>query len=152
MGRLDRYLAIHDRHIDRACSYFVVDYMLAAPDILTPEVVRIHGDLFCHGGLAIHVDNYYRRDDRDRIRGHVFRYHAQFATLPLQRIFRYDNDHIYTREGHPDAFHKHVFSSRTWKEIEVVHVGRENSPTLLEVIDEPHAWWLANRDDPLIYP
>ena len=74
------------------------------------------------------------------------------AARPLRQIFRYDNDHIYTRERYPDAFHKHVFSSRTWKEIEVVHVGRENSPTLLEVIDELHAWWLANRDDPLIYP
>lgn len=55
------------------------------------------------------------------MRGRFYRYHAQFdhirfAKPPLRPIFRYDNDHTYTREGHPDAFHKHVFSDRIWLE------------------------------------
>lgn len=62
------------------------------------------------------------------------------------------NDHVYAREGRPDAFHKHVFSKRSWRETSVEHIGREQLPTLLEVIDELHDWWVQNRDDPLVYP
>ncbi len=132
----DRYLAMHDRMVDRALSYFAVESMLVVPDMITPRLVRIHGDLVCRGGLVVRVDNYYRRDASDRIQGVVYRYHAQFIEPPLRRIFRYDNDHTYNREAHPDAFHKHLFSDRTWREVEVVHIGRENFPTLAEVIDE----------------
>lgn len=148
----DRYFSIHDRWIERACSYFVDEPHLVAPDVITPRVIRIHGDLFCKGTLVIHVDNYLRCDNRNRVREVVLRYQAQFAELPLRQIFRYDNDHIYAREGHPDAFHKHVFSNRTWREIRVEHIGREQFPTLLEVIDELYDWWILNRDDPLVYP
>lgn len=148
----ERYLAIHDRCIERAGTYFIEESNLVAPDIIAPEEVRIHGDLVCKGGLIIHVDNYFERDRRNCVRGVEYRYQAQFADPPLRPIFRYDNGHVYTREGHPDAFHKHVFSNRTSREIAVEHVGREQFPTFLEVIDELYDWWMLNRDDPLIYP
>lgn len=147
----DRYLAIHESYLEHAKGYFVEHSTLVIPDILTEQDIRIHDALACHGGLVIHVDNYFERDGRDRVYHVVFRYQAQFADSPLRRIFRYDNAHIYGREGHPDAFHKHVFSNRTWREIDVEHIGKEQFPTLLEVIDELYDWWVQHRDDPLIY-
>lgn len=149
---LDRYLAAHDRMLDAASAFFVEDPTSVSPEFLFEGTLRIHGDLLCRGGLLLHVDKYFDIDDGNRIRGFRYRYHAQFAARPLRQIFRYDNDHIYAREGHPDAFHKHVFNDRTWKELEVVHIGREAFPTLLEVVDELYDWWLRKRDDPLIYP
>ena len=149
---LARCLSIHDRWIETACSYFVDHPDLVVPSRLTTDEVRIAGDLFCKGGLLLHVDISLERDTYDKVRGLFYRYQAQFAEPPLRQIFRYDNDHTYEREGHPDAFHKHVFSDRTWREVEVVHVGRERFPTLMEVIDELYGWWLRKRVDPLIYP
>ncbi|MGI8977576.1 MAG: hypothetical protein ACR2GS_12730 [Thermomicrobiales bacterium] len=45
-----------------------------------------------------------------------------------------------------------MFSKRSWRETSVEHIGREQLPTLLEVIDELYGWWILNRDDPLVYP
>lgn len=149
---LDRYLALIDRAVERACSYFITEPNLFGPNAATPRILRIHGDLFCQGDLVIHMDNYIRVNDDNQVRGAVYRYQAQFTNIPLRQIFRYDNSHTYTHEAHPDAFHKHVFNDRTWKEAGVEHVGRERFPTLLEVIDELYDWWLQHRDDPLIYP
>lgn len=149
---MDRFLAVHDSCIERVCSYFVDEPNIVAPDIITPGLFRFHGELICKGGLVIHIDNYLNRDVHNHVHGTVYRYQAQFIEPPLRQIFRYDNDHVYAREGHPDAFHKHIFSDRTWHEIEVQHVGRERFSTLLEVIDELYDWWLRKRDDPLIYP
>src|SRR5665811_400326 len=148
----DRYLSIHDRCIEQASSYFVEHLKLVVPDMVTEKDVRIHGSLGCHGGLVIHVDNYFELNQHNRVRGVEYRYQAQFAEPPLRRIFRYDNGHVYKREGHPDAFHKHVFNDRTWREFAVEHVGREQFPTLLDDIDELYDWWVQHRDDPLIYP
>ena len=149
---LDRCLSMDDRGIDVACSYFVVDPGMIIPSTISSTDVRLKGRLSCHGGLVLHADIVLERDVRDRVRGLIYRYQTQFADLPRRRVLRCDNDHVYAREGHPDAFHKHVFSMRTWKEINVVHIGRDRFPNLLEVIDELYAWWLAHRDDPLIYP
>jgi len=148
----DRYLSIHDRCIERASSYFVEQSTLVVPNIVAPDEIRIHGDLFCYGGLVIHLDNTLEMDQHNRVRGVDFRYQAQFQQLPLRSIFRYDNGHVYKREGHLDAFHKHLFNDRTWTEIAVEHIGREQFPTLLEVIDELYNWWVQHRDDPMIYP
>ena len=143
---------MHDRWLDTACTYFVTDPAMIIPSAISPTDVRLKGSLFCHGGLVLHVDVLLERDRRDRVRGLVYRYQAQFSGLPLRQIYRYDNDHTYAREGHPDAFHKHVFSTRTWEEIDVIHIGRSRFPNLIDVIDELYEWWLENRDDPLIYP
>ena len=148
---IDRYLAVLDACLEKAETYFVEDSRISIPTLVTPEEVHIRGELICKDGLVIHVDNVLERDQRGRVRGTDFRYQAQFITPPLRQIFRYDNGHVYTREGHPDAFHKHVFSDRTWRETEVIHIGREHFPTLAEVIDELYQWWLEHRDDTLVY-
>jgi hypothetical protein len=76
---------------------------------------------------------------------------SAIPTTTFSPNIRYDNDHTYEREGHPDAFHKHIFSDRTWRETEVVHIGRDSFPTLAEAIDELYQWWLEHRDDTLVY-
>lgn len=149
---LEHYLAVHDQCLERSCQYFVENPELVVPRVRGAKTVRIHGDLFCKGGLVIHVDKSLEVDDRHRARGFLYRYQAQFVAQPLREIFRYDNDHTYTREGHPDAYHKHVFSTVTWKQAEVVHIGREKFPTLLNVIDELYEWWCDHKDDERIYP
>lgn len=112
----------------------------------------MYGDLFCKGGLVIHVDKTLEVDDRRRVRGRLYRYQAQFVTPPVREIFRYDNAHVYSKEGHPDAYHKHVFSPFTWKQIDVAHIGRQDWPTLQDVIDELFDWWQKHKEDPRIYP
>src|SRR5690606_41520456 len=105
------------------------------------------------GNLVIQCDKTLERNERNQIRGLRYSYQAQFASPPLRQIFRYDNSHVYVEEGHEDAFHKHQFSFRTWKEIEPpVWIGRQNWPELSKVIDELYEWWIEHRDDRLIYP
>ena len=148
---LNRYLAGEERVLENASTFFIDDPDAVRAEFMFDGTLRIHGDLLCSGGLLLHVDKYFDFGDGNRIQGYRYRYHAQFAKLPLRQIVRYDNDHLYAREGYPDAFHKHVFSNRTWREVEVVHIGRDNFPTLAEVIDELYQWWLENRDDTLVY-
>lgn len=113
---LDRYLATHERTLENASTFFVEDPTTIQAEFLFEGTLRVHGDLLCNGGLLLHVDKYFDIGEANRIRGFRYRYHGQFAKPPLRPIFRYDNDHTYTREGHPDAFHKHVFSDRIWLE------------------------------------
>lgn len=148
---MDRYLATQERALESTSTFFVDTPSAVRAEFLFNGTLRIHGDLLCRGGLLLHVDKYFDIGRSNRIQGYRYRYHAQFAKQPLREIFRYDNGHTYEREGHPDAFHKHVFSDRTWREIEVVHIGREHFPTLAEVIDELYQWWLEHRDDTLVY-
>ena len=57
-------------------------------------------------------------------------------------IFRYDNFHAYTREGHPDAHHKHLFDLTTWQEIPPPEwIGEAHWPHLSDVITELRRWW-----------
>jgi hypothetical protein len=150
-------LRVNVRRVDRQ-SVLVSRQGAQCPDpghdtLFTSET---RGKLSRQGGLDLHVDIVLERDTHDRARGGFQRYHAQFdqlqfAGLPLWQVFRYDNDHTDEREGHPDAFHKHVFSNRTWRETEVLHIGRDTFPTPAEVIDELSAWWLEHRDDTLIH-
>lgn len=150
---LEHYIAIHEQCLQLSCEYFVENADLIVPRVKSERIVRIRGDLFCKGDLVIHVDKSIEIDDRRRARGFLYRYQAQFVTFPpLRQVFRYDNDHVYVREGHPDAYHKHVFSTVTWKETAVVHIGRENWPTLQKVIDELFDWWQEHKDDERIYP
>ena len=149
---LERYLTIHEQCLERSCSYFVESPDLIIPRAKNSRLIRMHGDLFCKGDLVIHVDKTLEVNSRRQARGILYRYQAQFAALPLRQIFRYDNAHAYSREGHPDAYHKHVFSPVSWKETEVIHIGRERWPTLQQVIDELFDWWQQHKDDERIYP
>lgn len=149
---LDNYIAVHDSCMESVSQYFVEHHTLRFISI-GPHGIVLEGSVFCHGDLVLHVDKFLVRNDRNQVKATRYRYQAQFLHAPLRQIFRYDNGHVYRREGHEDAFHKHLFSDRTWKEIAPpVWVGYERWPILKEVLDELYEWWIDHRDDRLIYP
>jgi hypothetical protein len=113
------------------------------------SVLTIRGRLHFRGGYSIAVDKVLTvRIARGRCEVQTVRYAYQvLRALPdgqACKLFRYDNDHQYRREGHPDAHHKHVYD-RNGNE-QVVWVGRENWPTLHKVIDELYELALQLND------
>jgi hypothetical protein len=138
---LDHYLAIHERCMAQAEENFVVAHDLLWSVVVAPHMIRFRGIVRCHGELEIHVDKTLDRDRLNRVKGRRYSYQALIAGVPPVRIFRYDNaDHF---RNHPDAFHRHRFDS-VGREIAVEHAGRQNWPTLLDVIDELYDWWRAH--------
>ncbi|GBD22244.1 hypothetical protein HRbin28_02723 [bacterium HR28] len=101
--------------------------------------ITIRGRLHFRGGYSIAVDKVLEvRSIRGRceVRTKYYAYQA-LRTTPdeeVRRLFRYDNDHQYTREGHPDEHHKHIVDEAGQEH--VIWVGRQNWPTLHKVIDE----------------
>lgn len=138
--------------MDKLRTYFV-DRDTLEFGALNPTLLRLEGAIFCKGDIVLHVDKILERNASGQVRGVRYRYQAMFAAPPKREIFRYDNDHVYEREGHADAFHKHIFNDRTWQEIgPPEHIGHMNWPTLQQVLDELYDWWILHREDPLIYP
>lgn len=154
---LDRYLAIHERCLDDAEEYFVVRHNLYEPIVRRADFIRFSGTMHCHDGIEIHVFLELKRDARNRVRGRRFQYHAQLRVPPsndvgafhIVNILRYDNASHFRM--HPDAFHKHLFAD-DGTPIGVEHVGRQNFPTLRNVIDEVFEWWQAHRGKPPLVP
>jgi len=133
-------------------SYFVEDDTLQF-EVVSRDRISLAGRIFCHGDLVIHVNKILELNSSHEVRGLLYSYQAQFVSAPERIIFRYDNAHTYSKEGHQDGFHKHTFSFRTWKEIvPPTWIGRQDWPELSKVIDELYDWWIEHRDDPLIYP
>lgn len=101
--------------------------------------ISIRGRLHLPHGYSIAVDKVlevrvtWRRREVRIVR---YAYHAlrTFPDAQVRELFRYDNDHRYVREGHPDEHHKHVFDQKGREQ--VLWVGREHWPTLHKVIDE----------------
>lgn len=111
--------------------------------------ITLRGRLHFRGGYSIAVDKVLAvRVARGRREVQTVRYAYQaLRELPdgqVRELFRYDNDHQYSREGHLDAHHKHVYD-RHGKE-QVVWVGRDNWPTLHKVIDELYELALQLND------
>lgn len=147
----ENYLAVHERRMESLSHYFVERDSLSFV-IIPPTNVLLRGSVYCRGGLVLHVENTLSINDRRQVRGSRYRYQAQFSYPPTREIFRYDNAHD-GYPDHPDAFHKHVFSPLTWKSVSPPqHIGIDQWPTLYEVLDELHQWWVDHRDDPRIYP
>lgn len=146
---INRFQDTHRRDLEQAEEYFVIAHDLRNPVLLSSTWLRYHGVLSCHGGIEIHVNHQLVRDHSNRVRTAVVSYHAQITEFEVVHIVRYDNAHDYP--DHPDAFHKHLFDA-AGKPAGVEHIGRDNFPTLRQVIDEVFNWWKANRDDPRYYP
>ncbi|MFT4040785.1 MAG: hypothetical protein QM692_21570 [Thermomicrobiales bacterium] len=80
------------------------------------------------------------RGGRIWVRLRTRQYHAGVLGKHPRPIFRYDNSHPYP--GHPDAFHKHQFDPATWEQPDwPVWIGRENWPSLGDVLEELRQWW-----------
>ena len=106
------------------------------------EIVLIIGRLTCRHGLFIDVKKQLEVNANGFARTFDYRYHAGVFGDRDRPIFRYDNAHPYTIEGHTDAHHRHRFDHVTWREIESPEwVGHERWPHLDEVVRELMAWW-----------
>jgi len=147
----ENYLAVHEKCMESLSHYFVESDSLSFVAI-PPTNILLKGSMYCQGSLVLHVEKTLAVNDLRQVRGIRYRYQAQFSDPPTGEIFRYDNAHD-GYHGHPDAFHKHVFSPLTWRAVfPPEHVGIENWPTLQEVLDELYQWWLDHRDNSRIYP
>jgi hypothetical protein len=133
-------------------DHFIIRDGLAY-ETIDPRTLQIAGEVVCEGGLSLFVTKHLEVTNDLQVKTFRYRYHAQFTDPPLRQIFRYDNGHVYGREGHPDAFHRHTFDTSTWHEIvPPTWIGYEHWPTLREVLEELYEWWITHQDDRLIFP
>lgn len=138
---LDQYLTTLDAQLRRLGNYFVErsDLSITATG---EHRFQLRGRIYCQYGLFVDVTEVLVIDDLHRVRCTRYKYHAGFAGEVSRSVFRYDNAHVYAREGHQDAYHKHRFNYSTWEEIAPpIWIGRDDWPTLAEVIDELYDWW-----------
>lgn len=146
---IDRYFAIHENSLEQVEEYFIVAHDVRHPTVLDRTQVQFRGTLKCLGHIEIHLNLWLDRDSSDRVRGRQFAYHAQISKPRVVNILRYDNAAHYP--DHPDTFHKHLFDA-VGKQVGIEHIGRQDFPTLRNVIDEVFEWWKAARDDTRYYP
>jgi hypothetical protein len=139
----EQYQAVHDSKISTYLGHFVLEDGIAR--IQTPASVVWRGILACVDGIEIKVAKRQEvrvRNGRLDARTIDYTYHAYQRRGPrlVQNILRYDNVHRHA--DHPDTHHKHEYDDVGREHIR--HVG-EDWPTLGDVIDEVHDWWLARR-------
>lgn len=138
---LQNYLNVHHAYLDRL-RHDVILHDNLAYDFSPPDEFKIHGRILCHHGLFVDVQKTLEINPLGYVRTIWYSYHAGLEG-PLDRpIFRYDNAHAYSREGHTDEHHKHRFDPATWQEIEPPEwIGRARWPHLSEVVEELAEWW-----------
>jgi hypothetical protein len=123
---------------------FVVEDSLSIRRV-KPDSVFIEGRIRCQAGLYIDVEKrltvrQIRR--RTQVRTARYSYHAGIEGSTNRSIFRYDNAHAFTREGHPDAHHIHHFDPQSWRERKPPEwIGEADWPHLSDVIEELRQWW-----------
>lgn len=143
---INRYFTIHEESLRRLESWAVISNRLRTIVDLEAGRVFIQGELRCQGDVSLFVDTQLLVDGRRNVRGKSYSYQAQMTGSPIRPIFRYDNAHRYTLEGHPDAFHKHVWNYQNWQEILPPQwIGRYHWPTLTQVVEEVWDWWQGDR-------
>lgn len=117
---------------------------------IDPEIghgqLTLRGDLHCSGGLVLHVHKVLEINEHDQVLAVDYSYHAYVPTLENRPVFRYDNSHIHAELGHPDAFHKHLYSAITGREVAIHWIGRDYWPFMNEVIEELYEWWLQHTE------
>lgn len=109
------------------------------------DKVRIKGRVHCMHGLFVDTDKFLvvrETGGRQLVKTDTYSYHAGIEGRSARTIFQYDNFHAYTREGHPDAHHKHRFDPTTWQEITPPEwVSEDAWPHLSDVLAELRDWW-----------
>jgi len=137
---LESYLATHERHLRNWEHFITSDTLVLGPN--DENGLVIEGRLECQDGLFIDVKKMLELNEHNQVRTIAYKYHAGILGEPPRPLFRYDNAHVYVREGHVDAHHRHRYDHATWQEIDHPEwVGQERWPTLGEVIAELHEWW-----------
>ena len=136
---LDHYIGIHDAHLNRF-DHFIetngVTFTVAGPDS-----IRIAGRFSSVGGVYLDVSKILEINTRNQVRTLKYSNHAGITMPVLRSIFRYDNAHRYDRAGHADEHHKHVFDSSGQEAANPTWIGRDQWPTLGEVLEELEEWW-----------
>jgi hypothetical protein len=138
----DNYEAVHQSYMKRFEHFIVEDGLQAIP---TPTLVRWEGELYCLGGIEVHVTKIQRvtgRAGQMMVETTQYSYHVLRRTgTGTTNLLRYDNVHV--QPDHPDAHHRHRYDA-DGNEIEPpMHVGEEGWPTLGDVLpgslrsDEP---------------
>lgn len=147
---LDNYLKTHDGYLTywERVGFLLEDALEWRIEEDEDRIV-VRGRLVFLGGYSIAVDKVLGvRFARGRREVRTIRYAYQaLRAMPdgqVRELFRYDNDHRYVREGHPDEHHEHVFDSKGRER--VIWVGRENWPTLHQVIERLFALALQIND------
>ncbi len=152
---LDHYLTIHHAQLKRLGEFFVEDDCLQIQ--LTDEgTLRIEGLIWCKDDIFLDVNKTLEINERNQVRTVYYKYHAGIQLDgETKSIFRYDNAHVYTKEGHADAHHKHCYNHMSGEEIRPPEwIGHDRWPTLTEVLEELHEWWqeagqfIRKIDDP----
>jgi len=138
----DQYQAIHDHHI-ADYSHFILDDQLFST--LASNQVWWKGVLYCQGGLELHVTKLQQveyRNGQPWVRTLTYKYHLLHRQNGLDvNVFRYDNIHVHP--AHPDAHHRHRYAPDGTEIEPTQHIGVAKWPTLAEVIDEAHEYWLS---------
>jgi hypothetical protein len=143
---LENYFHVHDRRIaDFIAEGFVLHDGLER-EWLGSDTIVIQGRIRCAHGLFVDVEKYLAvkisRSGALQVKTGSYSYHVGIAGERERSLFRYDNAHVYTREGHPDTHHKHRFDHHTWQEVRPPDwIGQERWPHLSEVLEELRVWW-----------
>jgi len=143
---LDNYIQVHERRIaDFIAEGFIINDGLVR-DWPTPHTILIKGRNYCDHGLFLDVEKYLEVIDSGSgskwVRTDTYGYLGGIEGDQDRAIFRYDNFHVYEREGHRDAHHRHRFEHDTWQEIEPPEwIGAERWPHLSDAIAELRGWW-----------
>jgi hypothetical protein len=136
--RVDRYLTVHDATL-REFEHFIEQSTISVLD--ETDEVLVEGRLYCPNSVYLDVVVVLEMDKRRYVNVLRYTFHAGIAKAEDRSIFRYDNAHVYTREGHPDPHHKHRFDIVTGNEIVPPEwIGAANQPTLRSVLAELEQW------------
>jgi len=120
----------------KAYEHFIEQDKLSAT--ATETLVTWCGELYCQGGIEIHISKTQAVDHRGgqlMVETTEYSYHVLRRTgTTTTNLLRYDNVHV--QPNHPDAHHRHRFDEGG-NEIEPPqHVSEEGWPTLGEVLQE----------------
>jgi hypothetical protein len=143
---IENYLHVHDRRISDFMAEGFVRHDGLVREWLEADTIVITGRIHCAHGLFVDVEKYLAvrklRSGGLQVKTESYSYHAGIEGTRERSLFRYDNAHVYTRERHLDAHHKHRFDHRNWREIVPPQwVGQERWPHLSEVLEELRIWW-----------
>jgi len=138
---LERYFTLYFSSLIEFDHFIVrVDVSISQSRVGT---VRLEGRIDCVGRTYLDIRDDLETNSVGQTRSTGCKYHAGIALAPDRGVFRYDDAHGYDRAGHPDDFHKHVFDEAGRELPDPVWIGRDNWPTLREVLEELETWWLT---------
>lgn len=125
-----------------------------------PRAFLLEGEIACLGEIVVTVEKYIEilegQGDNATVQTIWYSYNASVSNRG--NILRYDNqDYDYLRPGHLDEHHKHIFDWHSGDEGagSPIWVGKQNWPTLGDVLQELQDWYWHHRAElpnPDIYP